>query len=533
VQSGAFHLNGGSVPSSLASWLVALPYRVLEDRRRQDASPVQMPHHPIASGSRAAARAKARTPRSGEVVERVVFGLFVVGLAGVPYWYGSNDRIAWGVNAIVFPGLAALYELSLLARSKSHPVPIGKRLLMPVGLFLATLLWIWFQALPWRHIPFANPIWDLAGQALERPIDGSISVNRDLTNLALLRLITAGSVLWLAIQLCRGAERALALLGAIVVIVFAYAAYGLVGVGIPSVTLPGLAIPYDGGLASSTFVNRNTFATYAGLGLVAAAGLILRLYRHETVGDAGWRLQLSSLIEVTGGKAALPLASAFVILVALLLTGSRGGVIATGIGLLALGLQARRSTEAGGLPRFVVIGSLVLLAAVCLLVFGGFFISSIEQRGIADANRLAVYLLTIRSILDAPLTGHGYGTFADVFPFYRDRSLAVQGTWAEAHNTYLEVFQGLGMVFGGLLVASVVVLVLGCLGGPSRRQEHVTAPRVAVAAAVLVGVHALVDFSLQIQAVTLTFMAILGAGVGQSQGRGQSIDEPDGATVAS
>jgi hypothetical protein len=32
-----------------------------------------------------------------------------------------------------------------------------------------------------------------------------------------------------------------------------------------------------------------------------------------------------------------------------------------------------------------------------------------------------------------------------------------------------------------------------------------------------VGVHALVDFSLQIQAVALTFMAVLGAGVAQSE----------------
>jgi hypothetical protein len=346
--------------------------------------------------------------------------------------------------------------------------------------------------------------------------------------------MTAGSVLWLAMQLCRAAGRALALLGAIVVIVCAYAAYGLVGVGIPSVSLPGLAVPHDGGLVSSTFVNRNTFATYAGIGLVAAAGLILRLYRHEAVGaDAGWRLRLSSLIDVTGGKAALPLAGAFVILVALLLTGSRGGVIAAGFGLFALGLQTHRRTEASGLARFVVIGSVVLVAVVCLLAFGDFFFSSIEQRGIGDANRLAVYALTMRSIVDAPLKGHGYGTFVDVFPFYRDRSLAVQGTWAEAHNTYLEIFQGLGMVFGVLLLTSVVLLVVSCLGASSRHQEHVTAPRVAVAAAVLVGVHALVDFSLQIQAVTLTFMAILGAGVAQSQGRGRSIDQPDDATVAS
>ena len=44
-----------------------------------------------------------------------------------------------------------------------------------------------------------------------------------------------------------------------------------------------------------------------------------------------------------------------------------------------------------------------------------------------------------------------------------------------------------------------------------------TVPRVAAAVSFLVGIHALVDFSLQIQAVALTFMAVLGAGVAQSE----------------
>ena len=48
-------------------------------------------------------------------------------------------------------------------------------------------------------------------------------------------------------------------------------------------------------------------------------------------------------------------------------------------------------------------------------------------------------------------------------------------------------------------------------------RESVTVPRVAASVALLVGVHALVDFSLQIQAVAITFMTVLGAGVAQSE----------------
>jgi hypothetical protein len=49
------------------------------------------------------------------------------------------------------------------------------------------------------------------------------------------------------------------------------------------------------------------------------------------------------------------------------------------------------------------------------------------------------------------------------------------------------------------------------------RQENETIPCVAAGVAFLVGIHSLADFSLQIQAIAVTFMALLGAGVAQSK----------------
>ena len=66
-------------------------------------------------------------------------------------------------------------------------------------------------------------------------------------------------------------------------------------------------------------------------------------------------------------------------------------------------------------------------------------------------------------------------------------------------------------------MAAIGMLALKCLAGAINRQRDSIAPVVATAATLLVGVHALVDFSLQIEAVTLTFMALLGAGLAQSQ----------------
>jgi O-antigen ligase len=100
---------------------------------------------------------------------------------------------------------------------------------------------------------------------------------------------------------------------------------------------------------------------------------------------------------------------------------------------------------------------------------------------------------------------------------FHDESMNIWTFWDKAHNTYLEIFQGLGLPFGAMLIACVVVLVWDCVKGARTRKRDTTIPAIAAGASLVVGTHALVDFSLQIQAVTLTYMAILGAGVAQAR----------------
>jgi O-antigen ligase len=131
----------------------------------------------------------------------------------------------------------------------------------------------------------------------------------------------------------------------------------------------------------------------------------------------------------------------------------------------------------------------------------------------------------MRSILDAPLLGYGYGTFVDVFPMFRDQSVGTFDKWEMAHNTYLEVFQGLGLVLGSMLVASIVLLALRCVRGAMTRQGSEMIPCVAAGVTFLVGAHSLIDFSLQIQSIAITFMALLGAGVAQSESSRFSLED--------
>jgi O-antigen ligase len=459
----------------------------------------------------------AGSARSSELVEQMVFSAYLAGLAWLPAWYGSNDMVAWGINAVAFPGLAALYEMTLLLRGRGHPVG-ARELVAPVLLFAGVVGWTLFQTAGWSGFPLANPVWGMAGDALGHPVDGSISVDRDLTNLALLRLLTAASVFWLSLQLCRDAARARVLVASVAAIACCYALYGLVATRFGPV--PWLDFRNETGTVTvtSTFVNHNSFATYAGIGLVATAGLILQLYRREVGGPAGsWRYRVATFIEASGREGAVLLGGGFVILVALLMTQSRGGVAATALGLVMVGLLSRRQGSRGGGQPLVAVAVALLAVTATVWVFGGGFIGKLDDQGVGDPSRIAVYLLTIRSIFDAPLSGYGYGTFKSVFPMYRDRSLGIDLVWGQAHDTYLEVLQGLGLVFGLMLLVAAGLLVFRCVRGARRRQDDAVIPQVAAGAAALVGAHSLVDFSLQIQAVALTFIALLGAGVAQSE----------------
>jgi O-antigen ligase len=444
--------------------------------------------------------------------EGVFFALFVCGLAWVPFWLGSNRLITWGINAALFAGLAGAYELSLILRREPHPVAL-RRVGLSAIMLAVVAMWVFVQNATWTPTAWQHPIWQLASDALGQQLPGSISVDRDLTALALLRLMTSASVFWLALQLCIDPKRARWLIWSVVGIGAIYAAVGLFAVVFSSHGRI-FAEQLPSKFVSSTFVNQNHYVTFAGIGLIAAVGAVLRIYRQE-LGRAGRSsgLKIAALIETTGGKAALPLALALVILAALMFTGSRGGIVATALGLFVL--LVLNLSRAKGRNEAMLLSFAALLVVVAFFAFSDVVVGRITARGLTDQGRPAVLNLTIRSILSAPVLGLGYGTFSSAFPMFRDDSVSIFGFWDKAHNTYIEIFQGLGLLFGVLLIASVAVLVFGCLKAAITQKRGSTIPAIAASVSFLVGAHAFIDFSLQIQAVTLTYMAVLGAGVAQ------------------
>lgn len=458
-------------------------------------------------------------------VETILFCGLISGLAWAPFWLGSNRLFAWGVNGILFPALVAFYEMNLILAGEPHPVGL-RRLRTSALMSGSAVLWIALQMQPLALASLAHPIWGMAGEALGRSLEPTISVNHCETYIALIRLLTSASLFWLTLQFSRRAMRADLLLQAICVIVAVYVAYGLVLSAFFSGVIPLFDPVGDRIFVHATFVNRNNFATYAGLGLIVCEGLTLRLFRKTASKSAGnFRHRLASFFETAGKTSWFLLGVGIVILAAILGTGSRGGALATALGVLSLPILSLFRRRERGTERLAV---MVLVSASFIASFfflGDLVVDRLMSEGLQDASRNSVYLITLRSITDAPLLGFGYGTFADLFPMYRDQSISVMGVWDKAHNAYLEVFHGLGLVFGSALIASLGVIAAECFKGAITRRKNTTPAMVASAATVLVAVHSLVDFSLQIEAVALTYLAILAVGYAQSDSSRLSLSD--------
>jgi O-antigen ligase len=204
------------------------------------------------------------------------------------------------------------------------------------------------------------------------------------------------------------------------------------------------------------------------------------------------------------------------LLTTLLLTTSRGGIVAS-LGAIAVMLFLRTFRGRGSLSRFLIGGSLLLALVAVIEVAGGKFLSRLFISGIKDIDRYQAMQAALMAASDHLWTGSGAGTFQSIFPLYRPASLDNTGFWSSAHSDYLDSLVGLGIPgFGALVFILSNLAYISFKGAMARRRDSHYA-LIALSATVLVGLHGFVDFSLQIQGVATTYIALLGMGVAQSQ----------------
>lgn len=460
-----------------------------------------------------------------ETFNDAILVLFALAIAWAPFLFGSNDPVAWSLNAMLFGTLLLLFEAGVAAGGGARPVAL-RRLWGAVALFLLIVAWIAFQFSALAPEAWDSVFWEQAREVLARApnagtVAGRISATPDEGVLGLLRLVTCAAAFYLALQLCRDPLRARFFVTFFIVAAAAYAIYGIVQQRFfPDAILWQAKMAYRDAV-TSTFINRNTYATYAGLGLVATIGMLIGIAQRDgRRRSQPLALRAAALIEALIRHGMPLLVVILIVTIALLGTGSRAGIVATLLGVLALMV----GTAAFGRRRIISISILAVVGAMMvalLTLFGGLFADRLADGGGIDV-RLETARRTFEAALDVPWTGFGYGSFQRVFPVYRDPDTigdSVLFHWSKAHNSYVELMFDIGLPASIAFALLVLGLIILMLRNALRRETTPTASFIALGASVLVLAHAALDFSLQIQGVTLTYWALLGFGLGQSWSR--------------
>jgi len=443
----------------------------------------------------------------------ILVGLILI-LALAPLPFGSVPDLWKSLLAAASLLLAA--GTVMTQRAALAWPPAGQRLIGWAGcLFCVTIIWAIMQG----TIPQlgAHPAWMQVEETLGGPVSATISLDPFASIADAISLAGIGAIFFVSLFLARDPRNASRLVSAIAIVVAVYAVYGLIVFSSGNDSVAWVQKRHYLNSLTSTFVNRNSFGVFAGLGALAAIALFMTSISAVSNKHLPGRDRLRLLLERMATRMWLWLFVALACVMALLLTGSRGATAATATSLLFLIViynVARRSS-----PRTVAILLIAGFGASLLLLnlSGDFLLSRVEdQLGDGLGERADIFANAWNTLQDHMWVGAGYGAFGDAYAIYGSVDGGFTKRLEAAHSVYMEMAIELGLPMALVFFAAVGLAVFTCIQGIlNRRRDRIYAV-IAVAATVLVGLQGLVDFGIQTPAIATLYATLLGIGVAQS-----------------
>ena len=247
-------------------------------------------------------------------------------------------------------------------------------------------------------------------------------------------------------------------------------------------------LKYPLSFLSATYGNHNHLAGYLEMAIPLTLGLFLTGYR--------------------GGKLSLVIFLTFIMLIALVLSLSRGGWISAFVGLvfMAICLLTSRYFKRKGFLIALIGGSVAIIIIILASSPVIERIQTVMEKGEESSlhSRLVVWNGVVEMIEDHSLLGTGPGTFAIVFTQYQPPGFACR--YYMAHNDYLHFTSEVGVFLIPIIIWMIIAFYrkgFRKLKNPSRLVRGTTLGAMSGVTAILI--HSIVDFNLHIPANALLF----------------------------
>ncbi len=407
--------------------------------------------------------------------------LAIVALAPLPL--ASNRPMFWMLSASGVFFTASVFFAVMALKNRHLPVPLRR-------------IWPWL-ALGAAYLLFM--VLQSAGML------GAVAPKASL--LATVRLAGYATFFFLVLQVSTNTNRAAWMADIMLYSVVLYALIGFLAhfeiVRFPATLMPD-TYPNS---ATATFVNRNSFATYLGFGLLTSIALLTRRLRALWSRQRGVRLGALAFADI---RLAFILAATLLIFVTLLATNSRMGVgaVVFALSIYLLILVGKRK-KPGMIATLLGVGLAVGGFYLGFRLYGGDLVSRLGAVENDAEVRFALYRQVWDMIMDRPWTGFGADSFEMAFqPFHR-LPVSPDLVWDKAHNSYLANWAETGLVFGSIPLVFLATILAVLARAALKRRRNFVLPLLGLSVILQAGLHSLLDFSLEIQANVYLFLAIV------------------------
>ncbi|WP_438750872.1 O-antigen ligase family protein [Pararhizobium sp. O133] len=421
-----------------------------------------------------------------------------------PFAFGSTKPSFW----LLWSALLSLCGTILFARmalSGARFRIAPRNLMVLFGLFSVLGAYMAFQVLPLGSLA---PSVSTVADPTTRIALNTISLTPHDTILALMRWANYGLLFFLVLQMTSNPQRARVFINLVYWAIVIHAVVGLLFLLQFGDTILGIPKWKYFGSAMGGFINRNSYATFLAFGSVIGINLMIERMTETNLGKGD-----SSLFGRYLGKGGVVIIGLgwVVLVMTLIATNSRMGVFAACCGMIASVLMALAKRTAGT-NRIAIWTFLLLIPAIVGLGIIGYGTTFIERVGDVDAAadvRMQLYQQVVTMIEARPFLGFGGNSFEYAYPLFHQAPVSVDLVWDKAHSTYLALWAEYGLVFGSIpmLIVATILFQLSAAYLKVPGQDMLLRSGIGV---ILVGaVHSLVDFSLEIEAVTFAFVVIV------------------------